>query len=402
MKTYNIDEKLKDGSLIRRSIEKVCKSKKRKPKGENRKYLKAQHILKYLDHYTELTREIIEATEKAYQLRKNNMPIPGEIKLKVFIPQRCKPRQIIDGPTRKTREIVSVPIYPDQVIHQILIEACAPTMTKSFYDRSYGSIPGRGAHKGQNEIKRIIKYHKTNDKSAIKYVAKLDVTKCYQSIPHWYIEKCLRAKFRGTLFISLMMSIVDSYHSRMDDGKKVGISIGYSTSQWLCNFVFTKTDYFIKQNLKVKHYVRYIDDMVLFGRNKKELHRAVRAIIKYLGDIGIRIKGNWQVYRFDYIDKSGKRRGRDIDFLGLRFFRDKTILRKRLALAIRRQALHISKAKVVSVKDARSFMSRSGWMRHCNSKHFYLKNVKPYVNIKKLKKIISDESKIRAAEGVVT
>ena len=128
-----------------------------------------------------------------------------------------------------------------------------------------------------------------------------------------------------------------------------------------------------------------MDDMILFGRNKKRLHKVVRAITGYLKDIGLKIKSSWQIFRFDYIDKKGKRRGRAFDTLGFRFFRDKTILRKRLALAIRRQVKRVNRMKKVTAHVAQSLMSRLGWLRHCNSFNFYHKYVKPFINIKKLK-----------------
>ena len=131
----------------------------------------------------------------------------------------------------------------------------------------------------------------------------------------------------------------------------------------------------------------------MFERNKKKLHHAVRKITEFLKSIKLIIKKTWQIFRFDYIDKKGKRRGRAFDTLGLRFFRDKVILRKRLALSIMRQARKISKTIKVTCHLAQSFMSRIGWLRHCNSYNFYHKHVKPYVNIRKLKEVIRYESR---------
>ena len=136
-----------------------------------------------------------------------------------------------------------------------------------------------------------------------------------------------------------------------------------------------------------------MDDMVLFGRNKRKLHKVVRSIMMYLNKIGLKIKHTWQVFRFDYIDRHGKRRGRDIDFLGYRFFRDKIILRKRNALKLRRQVMKIHRMKEITAHVAQSLMSRLGWLRHCNSFNFWHKYVKPYINIKKIKEVIRNESR---------
>ena len=65
MRSFNVDDKLKDREIIKRAIVVVCKSKKKKKKGSNRKYKIAQHILKNQDKYIDETLEMILAFEKA-------------------------------------------------------------------------------------------------------------------------------------------------------------------------------------------------------------------------------------------------------------------------------------------------------------------------------------------------
>ena len=78
-------------------------------------------------------------------------------------------------------------------------------------------------------------------------------------------------------------------------------------------------DHYIKEQLGAVHYIRYMDDMVIFGSNKKVLHRTRQAISDYLeNELGLSLKDNWQVFRFSY----GNGKGRDLDFMGFRFFRN--------------------------------------------------------------------------------
>ena len=393
MKSYNVDGLLTDRETIKKALTTVCKSKKKKNKGNNHKYKKAQKILKNIDYYVDDMHSIMLATKEAYILQHKGLDACDHILSRMYIPKKCEAFRIKDGPSGKERDIVSVPLYPDQVVHQLIIESGSKPLMSGFYYHSYGSIPGKGSHRGQKTVKKIINRHNYLDKSAIKYIAKLDITKCYPSIPHKYIESLLRKKFRGWFYIELCLRILDSYHAKIVDGEKVGLSIGYSPSQWFCNFALTPVDYYIKHDLKGTYSIRYIDDMVLWGRNKKELHKQVALITDLLAKDGIRIKDNWQVYRFDYIDRHGKRRGRDLDFLGLRFFRDKTILRKWLSLKISRQSRELGKQEIISARNARSFMARIGWLRHCNSYNYYHKNIRPNVKIKKIKDVIRNEDR---------
>lgn len=396
MQSFNIDNKVKDREIIRIAIEKVCKSKKNKNKKKNRidkKYKLAQEILRDVDKYVEDILEKITNFEIVMKASETGKSVDAQIQEKAYKPRKCKPFIIIDGPSKKVRPITSAPLYPDQIIHQIIIEASNPVFMKSAYEYSCGSIKGRGLHKGVRYMKKIINRHKEHDKSAIKYGAQLDITKCYPSISHSHLKNSLKKKFRGRLFLWLSYAVIDSYYDREIDGEMYGLAIGYSTSQGFCNFYLTPLDHFIKEQLGIRYYLRYMDDKIMFERNKKKLHHAVRKITEFLKSIKLIIKETWQIFRFDYIDKKGKRRGRAFDTLGLRFFRDKVILRKRLALSIMRQARKISKTIKVTCHLAQSFMSRIGWLRHCNSYNFYHKHVKPYVNIRKLKEVIRYESR---------
>lgn len=62
------------------------------------------------------------------------------------------------------------------------------------------------------------------------------------------------------------------------DGSEQGLPLGFYTSQWLSNFMLQPLDHYTKEQLHAAHYIRYMDDMVVFGRNKKELHRMRIAI----------------------------------------------------------------------------------------------------------------------------
>lgn len=393
MKSYNVDNQLKDRKIIKKALVKVCKSKKKKKKGKNRKYKQAQYILNHVDEFVGTILEIVIATEIVMKREEECVFIDDEYFFTCFKPAKCKSFLHKDGPNKKEREIISVPLFPDQIIHQLIIEAGQPVFMKGMYQHSCGSIPKRGAHKGHRYIKKVINHHNKYDKSAIKYGAQLDVTKCYQSFSHSYLKDLLKKKFRGKLFLYITFIIIDSYSFKVVDDEAYGLPIGYSTSQWFCNFGLTTLDHYIKEELHVEYYVRYIDDMIFFGRSKKKLHRVVKTIDKFILKAGLNLKQNWQVFRYDYIDKKGKRRGRAFDTLGLKFYRDKIILRKRNALTIKRQVQKMSNKEEITPHDAMSLMSRLGQLRHCNSYNFYQKYVKPYVNIKKIKEVIRIESR---------
>ena len=120
------------------------------------------------------------------------------------------------------------------------------------------------------------------------------------------------------------------------------------------------------------------------------------AISDYAKEIlGLTIKDNWQVFRFDYI-KDGKHYGRFLDFMGFRFYRDKTTLRKSIMLRATRKAKRISKKKRVTVHDLKQFTSYLGWIDCTNTYGMYQKWIKPYLNIQDCKRRISRYDRAKA------
>ena len=79
-----------------------------------------------------------------------------------------------------------------------------------------------------------------------------------------------------------------------------------------------------------------MDDMVLFGRNKKELHKTKEKIEEFLKKEKLQLKENWQLFKTD---------SRPLDFMGFRFYRGYTTLRRGIFLRIKRRVKKIYKKK---------------------------------------------------------
>jgi len=281
-----------------------------------------------------------------------------------------------DHLNKKTRTIQRPEFFPDQIVHWLIITATKDVFMRGMYHWNCGSIPGRGIKHGYNGVKRWLR----DDKKNTKYTLKMDVKKYYDSIPHDKLMAIIRHKIKDERMIKLIQQIVES--------TKSGVPIGNYTSQWFANIYLESLDHYIKEKLKVKYYVRYIDDMVLFGCNKKELHKARKAIEKFLEvELGLKLKGNWQVYKTD---------SRGVDFLGFVFRRTHIQLRARNFLALVRQANRVKKmiANKVAIpfKVAAGLLSRMGQLRHFNSFKVWEKYLKG-IKINLLKKVVRNESK---------
>ena len=100
------------------------------------------------------------------------------------------------------------------------------------------------------------------------------------------------------------------------------------------------------------------------------------------------------MFRFDYTEKkTGKRKGRPLDFMGFQFYHDKTILRESIMLSCTRKVNRVAKKEKITWYDATAILSYMGYLSNTDTYDMYLQRVKPYVNVKKLKKIVSKHSK---------
>lgn len=289
------------------------------------------------------------------------------------------PLEIYDGIQRKKRTII-VPDFREQIVHHMAVNVLKPIIMKSMYYHSYGSIPGKGAHKAAAHIRKVI----AKGGRDIKFVLKMDVRKYFDSVPHDKLMELIERKIKDTRFVALMREIVNVTDE--------GIPLGFYTSQWFANWFLSNLDHFIKERLHAKHYYRYMDDMVIFGSNKRRLHEMRRAIATELNKLGLEMKGNWQVFRFH----NGKKY-RFLDFMGFRFYRTRVTLRRSIMYRICRKAKAMSKKEKETIYDIRQMLSYLGWLKATDTYGIYIERVKPFVNFKRYKKRISSYDRRRIA-----
>ena len=300
-----------------------------------------------------------------------------------------KPKVIYDGIKHKKRTIL-VPTFKELVVQHCIMQPLIPVFMHGMYEHSYASIPNRGAHKGKKVIEKFIR--KPNNKKC-KYVLKMDIRKYFENIDHDILKSMLNKKIHDNKMLEILFEIID-----VNDK---GLPLGFYTSQWLANWYLQSLDHYIKEDLGADLYIRYMDDMVVFGANKKGLHRIRNKIDKYLNEIlHLEMKDNWQIYLFHYIDKNGNEHGRDLDFMGFRFYRNRTTLRKSIMTNASRKAKRLSKKDKPSIYECRQMLSYLGWIKCTDVYGMYLKYIKPYVDFGKLKERISRYDRRRAKEAL--
>lgn len=169
----------------------------------------------------------------------------------------------------KEREICAS-AFREQVLHHALMNICHFYFEQAQIFHSYASRPGKGVHAALEQAKKFTRPH--------AWFLKLDVRKFFASIPHEVLKIQLEHLFKDYRLLDIFDKIIDSYRS----SPGCGLPIGNLSSQYFANHYLTVLDHFIKEKLRCKAYVRYMDDMVLWHSDKDYLKAAKKAIENFV------------------------------------------------------------------------------------------------------------------------
>lgn len=144
----------------------------------------------------------------------------------------------------------------------------------TFITESYACLENRGVHKA---VKTLNKYmYILENKNPNMYILKCDISKFFYSIEKEKLYELISRKVKNKEFLKLTRMLI--YHN----DSPVGIPIGNYTSQYFANIYLNVLDHYVKEELHVKYYVRYMDDFVLLLNSKEEAKLILQKIKKFL------------------------------------------------------------------------------------------------------------------------
>lgn len=269
-----------------------------------------------------------------------------------FTPKPPKISRRWDASAMKWREISEPVLWPDQYVHHALIQTLQPAMMRGMDHFCCGSIRGRGVHYGMKAIKKWMK----KDAKGTKYCLTMDIRHFYQSLKPEIVMGRMRQLVKDRRVLDLIERVT-----------RDGILIGAFTSQWFANTTLQPLDHLIREGgFGVTHYLRYMDNFTIFGRNKRKLRRLVVRVKEWLAERGLAIKGDWQIF---------PTAARTPCALGYRYGRGFTLPRKHNLLRIKRGISRYRRKREKRVgctfRTAAALISRLGTLQHCNSTRLY-------------------------------
>ncbi len=189
--------------------------------------------------------------------------------------------------------------FPERVLHHAIMNICEPVLEFFAIHDSYACRKGKGTHQAIAGAQKFARGY--------EWYLKLDVRKYFDSIDHEIMLRELSKRFKDEDLLLLFQKLFDTYHTA--PGK--GMPIGNLISQHLANFYLSRFDRWLKEVRQVGGYLRYMDDMLIFGQDKSPLKAELVEIRLFLKqELGLELKPNVQLNRCQ----------RGIPFLGFRIF----------------------------------------------------------------------------------
>ena len=188
----------------------------------------------------------------------------------------------------KERMISAAP-FRDRVVHHALCNIIEPIFEPTLISDTYANRKRKGTHAGIHRCQHFLHQH--------QYVLKADIRKYFPSIDHDILKQIIRRKIKCRPTLALIDTIIDNSNPQekvldyyeQDNlfsplERKKGIPMGNLTSQFFANLYLSPFDHYVKEDLDVKGYVRYVDDFVIFHNNKASLHEIKRQIQDFLAN----------------------------------------------------------------------------------------------------------------------
>jgi retron-type reverse transcriptase len=202
--------------------------------------------------------------------------------------------------------IIHAPSFRDIVVQHAIYRTVYDIFDRGFINTSFACRKGYGTHKASDYTQRVLRCCDDNE-----YTLKLDIRKFFHSVDRDILRQLIARKIKDNRMLDIMMLFTKK------DGS-TGIPIGNLLSQIYATIYLSPLDHYIKRNFKVKYYVRYVDDFVLFGLTRDE---CLRYRVQIIGLIKERLK-------LELSKSTIQKVKRGVNFVGYRTWKTKRLIRK--------------------------------------------------------------------------
>jgi retron-type reverse transcriptase len=325
-------------------------------------------------------RDVLEFTAN---LEENLIQIQNELIWKTYKVGKYREFYVYEP---KKRLIMALS-FKDRIVQWAIYRILNPIYDKTFISDSYACRIGKGTHKAADKLQYWLR---KADRSPQKWhYLKLDISKYFYRVDHKVLIDILSRKIKDKQLLWLLKTIIESGDMKfglplgMEPGecdyriKDVGMPIGNLTSQLFANVYLNELDQHIKHNLKIKRYIRYMDDIIILHPEKKQLHIWKDEIEKFLNDeLKLHLNNKTAIRPITL----------GITFVGFRMWPTHRKMKKKSAKKMRKRLKYLSKAYKrgeISLEDINATVqSYLGIMKQFDSYNLRKKMFNDFVLIK--------------------
>ena len=288
----------------------------------------------------------------------------------------------------KLREIFAAD-FKDRIVHHLLVNKLEEFYEKKFIYDVYNNRKNKGIH---TAVKRAGHFMRSVGYDG--YFLQLDIKGFFYSLDKnilfkqlfYDVNKSNLEYKKEILYLANKIIYHNSTKNYIFKGDKkelyklpshktlfklpahLGLPIGNLTSQFFANVYMNKFDHFVKRELKIKHYIRYVDDFVLFHHSKEVLLEVKKHIQNYLYDkLKLKLRDDWKL----------KKVQNGLDFLGYIIRPNYTLVRKRVVNNFKyKKARYLTKYESLQGKmkleEIKRFLSvQASFLGHCKYANSY-------------------------------
>lgn len=320
---------------IKDLMKKICT-----PANALKAYFKARKCKRYRPEVLEFETDREDNLFRAVQVLKDGTYQPGQYRVfKVWEP--------------KERIIMALPFF-DRVIQHMIVNFIEPIFEKRFIFQSYACRKGKGVHEASETLSKWL-YELEVKKGKRIYAIKGDIHHYFQSVDHAILKQEIRRYISDKALLKILDRIID-HNGIFPPG--VGIPVGNLTSQLFANVYLNKLDQFVKHELKVKYYVRYMDDFIILSEDPAELRRLLAEIENLLKrELKLELNPKTTILAA----KNG------INFVGYIHYKDHKKIRKDAMRRLKKLLRAFETGEVDLEYFDRSVESRFGHMEHADT-----------------------------------
>lgn len=242
----------------------------------------------------------------------------------------------------KPRQI-SAPAFRDRVVQHALYHVVRPIFDRTFVATSFACRPGKGTHAAADYVQRALQQVPRDS-----YYVQLDVRRYYYNIRHALLRRLIERKIKDRRAVDLWMQFADTGESETPG---IGLPIGCLMSQLSGLIYLDPLDHFVKRDLGIRHYARYVDDFLLIGLDRRDAEACAQAIERFL-DVHLSL-------RLSRLTIARVTRG--INFVGYRTWASRRFVRKHSLFTFRRS---VRAGRIESVVSSLGHARKTASLRH--------------------------------------